>query len=144
MVSREWVLKRNCSISPRQLAMAYAGLSGASLIVASFFAWHGAWYVLGFSVAELSAVGLAFLHIGRHATDRERIALIDDCLIVELIQAEKSQQFRLNPRWTRVEPPGAYGALIALQERGVRVEVGRFLTQLKRHELAQELKRSLV
>jgi uncharacterized membrane protein len=143
MTTREWVLKRNCSISPRQLAMAYAALCAVSLVVAIFFTARGAWFVLGFAILEMAAVGLAFLQFARHATDREHIALIDDCLLVELIEAEQARQFRLDPRWTRVESPGAPNELIALEARGMRVEVGRFLTEWRRREFAQELRQEL-
>ena len=144
MVRQEWILKRNCSISPRQLAKAYMTLCAASLSVALFFTLRGAWFVLGFAILELSALGIAFLYFGRHATDREHIVLIDDCLVVELIRAEQARQFRLDPHWTRVEPPATPTALITLRAGSVHVEVGRFLTELKRHEFARELKRSLV
>jgi uncharacterized membrane protein len=143
MAKREWVLKRNCSISPRQLAMVYAALCSVSLTVAAFFTMHGAWYILGFAILEMMALGLAFLNFGRHATDREHIALIDDCLLVELIQAEQLRQFRLDPRWTRVEPPEMHSGLIGLEAKGTRVEVGRFLTEWKRREFAQELQCAL-
>ncbi|MES2537781.1 MAG: DUF2244 domain-containing protein [Pseudomonadota bacterium] len=143
MARREWVLKRNCSISPRQLAMAYAALCSISLAVALVFTLRGAWFILGFAFLEMAAVGLAFLQYGRHATDREHIALIDDYLLVELIQAEQSRQFRLDPRHTRVELPEVRGALIELKAGGMRVEVGRFLTEWKRREFAQELRQQL-
>jgi len=143
MVKREWVLKRNCSLSPRQLATGYGVLCSLALIVAGFFTLHGAWYVLGFAILELAAVGLAFLHYGRHAGDREHIALLDNYLLVELIQAEQTQQVRLDPRWTRVDPPGEYWGLIGLEAGSTRIEVGRFLTQLKRREFARELQGAL-
>jgi uncharacterized membrane protein len=143
MARREWVLKRNCSISPRQLATVYAALCSVSLGIATFFTVRGAWYVLGFAILEMSALGLAFLHYARHATDREHIALIDDCLLVELIQAEHARQFWLDPRRARVEPPGAQHELIGLEANGLRVEVGRFLTEWKRREFAQELRQEL-
>jgi uncharacterized membrane protein len=143
MASREWVLKRNCSISPRQLTMVYAALCSISFAVAAFFTLRGAWYVLGFAILEMAAVGLAFLQFGRHATDREHIALIDDYLLVELIQAEQSRQFRLDPRYTRVELPDERGGLIELEGGGMRVEIGRFLTEWKRREFAQELRQVL-
>jgi uncharacterized membrane protein len=143
MAKREWILKRNCSISPRQLAMVYTALCSVSLIIAIFFTVRGAWLVLGFAILEMSAVGLAFFQYARHATDREHIALIDDCLLVELIQRERARQFRLDPRWTRVELPDAPHELITLEAKGMRVEVGRFLTVWKRREFAQELRREL-
>ena len=143
MTQRNWIFKRNCSLTPRQLAKAYAALCLLSLSVATYFSVQGAWYIFGFSILELSAVGLAFLHYARHATDREHIALTDDCLLVELIQAEQAQQYRLDVRWARIELPGAYRDLIGLEAKGVRVEVGRFLTERKRREFAHELKHEL-
>lgn len=143
MVKREWTLSRNCSITPRQLGLAYAALCAVSLCVAIFFTWRGAWYVLGFSVLELVAVGSAFLLYARHATDRERIALTDDCLLVELIQVERVRQYRLDPQWIRVDMPESRSRLIGLESRGTRVEVGRFLTEYIRREFARELRRTL-
>ena len=143
MARREWVLSRNCSISPRQLALAYAALCVMSLIVATVFTVRGAWYVLAFAILEMSAVGLAFFLYARHAVDREHIELIDGCLLVELIQVERVRQFRLDPRHTRVEPPASRDGLIGLRANGMRVEVGRFLTERKRREFAHELRHAL-
>jgi uncharacterized membrane protein len=143
MATREWVLSRNCSMSPRQLALAYAALCAASFTIATVFTLRGAWYILCYAVVEMSAVGAAFFVYARHAADREHIALIDDQLVVELIQKEQVREFRLDPRFTRVEPPESRDGLIALEARGTRVEVGRFLTELKRREFARELRRAL-
>lgn len=143
MTKRDWVFKRNCSLTPRQLAKAYAALSLGSLSVATYFTIQGAWYIFGFSILELLAVGLAFLHYARHATDREHIALTDDCLLVELVQAERAQQYKLNVRCARIALPASHRDLIGLEARGVKVEVGRFLTERRRREFAQELKNEL-
>lgn len=143
MSSREWVLKRNCSIAPRQLAMVYAALCSVSLTVAVLFTLRGAWYILGFAVLELAAVGLAFFQYGRHATDRERIVLSEDTLLIELIQAERASPHRLNPRAARVELPDARRDLIVVEAAGVRVEIGRFQTSWRRREFAGELAQAL-
>jgi uncharacterized membrane protein len=143
MTSREWVLKRNCSITPRQLAMVYAILCSVSLTVAILFTLRGAWYILGFAVLELAAVGLAFLHYGRHAIDSERIALIEDILLIELIEAEQASLYRLSLRATRVSLPDPQRGLITVEAQGTQVEVGRFLTAWRRREFAQELEHAL-
>lgn len=144
MATREWILKKNCSISPRQLAKAYAALCVASFLVASYFVMQGAWLVMVFAILEMSAVAAAFLYFGRHATDREHIALSDAGLTVELVQAEKVLQHRMDPHRTRVTLPVLRHGLIGLEANGDRVEVGRFLTERKRKEFAQELSRELV
>lgn len=138
-MSREWILKRNCSIAPRQLAMVYAALCAVSLTVAVLFTLRGAWYILGFAVLELAAVGLAFFHYGRHATDRERIVLSEDTLLIELIQAEQVSPYRLNPRAARVELPVSHRSLIVVEAAGAKVEIGRFVTSWRRREFAREL-----
>jgi uncharacterized membrane protein len=136
----EWTLQRNCSLTPRQAARAYAVLCTLSLGVAlAFLLLHGVWIVLAFSLLELSCVGLALLLYARHALDRERIALFEGCLLVECVQAEVRSHAQLDPLWTRVLP----GALITLESRGVRVEVGRFVNEAKRRQVARELRQAL-
>lgn len=139
----EWLLKRNCSLSPRQLAIAYAVLCAASLAVALMFTLQGAWLVLAFSVFEMVVVALAFLHYARHATDHEHIALLDGCLLVETIEAGKVRQTRLDPHWTRIALPNRTQDLINLEAKGVRIEVGRHVTVAKRRQFAQELRQEL-
>ena len=143
MTTRDWVFKRNCSLTPRQLAKAYAALSVGSLSVAVYFSFKGAWYIFGFSILELSAVAVAFLHYARHATDREHIALTDEGLLVELVRAEQAQQYDLDVRKARVVPPASHRDLIGLEAGQVKVEVGRFLTERKRRAFAQELSQEL-
>lgn len=141
--NQEWVLKRNCSIAPRQLLAAYGVLCGLSVAIAGFFTWYGAWYVMGFSMLEMVLVGGAFLLFARHATDREYIALDRDWLLIELVEAEQAVSFRLDPRMARIEIPAAHHRLITIEERGIKVEVGRFLTYFKRQQFAQELRSAL-
>ena len=143
MIAREWVLKRNCSMSPRQLMLAYLVVCTGSLLVAAFFAVSGVWYVLGFSLMELLALGMAFVLYGRHASDRERITLLDGCLLIEQVQIEHVRQYRLDPRYTRVEPPGTSSRLVRLEANGIKVEIGQFLTEWKRREFARELQSAL-
>ncbi len=144
MVKREWVLKRNCSIAPHQLGQVFVILCAFSLTVALAFTLHGAWYILCFSVLELSAVGFAFLIYARHATDREHIALVEDCLLVELVQAGKTSCFKLDLHQMRINPNISGNRLVTLESQGIRVDVGRHLTEWKRHELAQQLKHALI
>jgi uncharacterized membrane protein len=145
----ECTLQRNCSMTPRQVARAYAVLCTISLAVAIAFFLKGVWIVLAFSLLELACVGLALLLYARHALDLERITLSDECLLVECVQAEVRSQSRLDPLWTRVlsaadTPPGARGrSLITLESRGVRVEVGRFVNEAQRRQVARELRQAL-
>ncbi|MDP9108862.1 MAG: DUF2244 domain-containing protein [Pseudomonadota bacterium] len=143
MDPREWILRRNCSITPRQLAGFYASLCGVSLLLAGIFTWQGAWLVLVFAVLELCVVGFALLHYARHATDREHLALIDQCLHVALIESERCREYHFDTRRLRIEVRPERHGLISLSADGTHLEVGRFLTQFKRRQFAQELRRAL-
>ncbi|WP_157050481.1 DUF2244 domain-containing protein [Herbaspirillum rhizosphaerae] len=143
MVKREWMLKRNCSIAPHQLGQVFAILCAVSLTVAFIFTLRGAWYILVFSVLELSAVGFAFLIYARHATDREYIALVEDCLLVEFVRAGKTSRFRLDLHKIRIEPAESHRKLVRLESSGIRVDVGRYLTEWKRREFALELRQEI-
>jgi uncharacterized membrane protein len=145
-MNQEWRLPRNCSLSPRQVARAYALLCCASGAVAVAFLLRGVWIILAFSFCELALVGLALLVYARHALDHERIALSDTALVVECVEAGERRRSCLDPLRTRVlEHRGAGGrhALLRLESRGVQVEVGRFVTDARRRQVAVELRAAL-
>ncbi|MGV3741278.1 MAG: DUF2244 domain-containing protein [Burkholderiaceae bacterium] len=138
-VAREWTIRRNCSITPRQLLMVYVVLCSVSFSIAIIFALRGAWYVLGFAVLEMTAVGVAFLHYGRHATDSERLELGPRSLTVTLFQAGGERRFHLNLHTIRIASPQSRDELISLEDGLVKVAVGRFLNHARRKEFAAEL-----
>ncbi|MDB5796523.1 MAG: hypothetical protein JWP36_425 [Paucimonas sp.] len=142
MQANDWILKRNCSITPRQLWQAYAAICTGSGLVALAFAIHGAWYVLAYAVLELGGVGLAFLAFGRHAADRERIALAAGELVVEVVEADRIKRFNLDARRATVETP-VRGALVTIRDAGTTVEVGRFVPEQQRRQFARELSLAL-
>ena len=143
MVQREWLLKRNCSVAPHQLVKIFTILCATSLTIALFFTLHGAWYSLFFSVLELSAVGFAFLIYARYATDREYLAIVENYLLVEVVLAGEKSCFKLDLHQVRIEPmrPGKH--LVTLVSSGTRIDVGRYLTEWKRREFAQQLERAV-
>ncbi|TCS32729.1 putative membrane protein [Paucimonas lemoignei] len=145
MNNREWLLKRNCSLTPRQSIAALGSLCLAMLgLAVPFVLLYGAWLVLVFAAMEIAALAAAFVHFARHARDRERIVLADGSLLVERVEADNVHQFRLEPNWIRVEAPRRYGDLIRLRCGGrYAVEVGRFVTVEKRKHLAEELRQAL-
>ena len=144
-MTREWTLQRNCALSPRQVAIAYAVLCSGSLAVSlAVLLLHGIWVVLAFSLLELALVGLALLIYARHALDREHIALSEACLLVDCVEADRHEQARLDPLWTRVSVGDErQRPLIKLESRGVKVEVGRFVTEARRRQVERELRQAL-
>lgn len=143
MKHHEWLLKRNCSLSPRQLAFGYVVLCILSFAVAMIFASRGAWLILVFSALEMVLVAIAFLYYARHATDREHIALTDDCLLIEIEEAGETRCTRLDRHWARVSVPVQPQDLIRVRARNVEVQVGRFATSAERQQLAHDLQQEL-
>lgn len=139
----QWTLKRNCSVSPRQLGMCFASLGAVSLAIAAFFWMRGATLVLPFAGLELLALGTAFVAYARHATDGESIRLQGRQLIVELEHGGRLEQAQFQCDWVHVEPLADDRSLIELSGRGRRVRVGRFLRPELRPLLAQEIRRAL-
>ena len=139
----EWVLKRNCSISPQQLLAGYAALCILSFGIAGFFWTYGATLVLPFAWAEMMAVGAALWVYGRHAGDRERIEFRQGRVTVELTHGSRVDRVELGPEWVSVEPRHGASSLIELSSRGRKVAVGRHLRPELRPLLAKELREVL-
>lgn len=140
----EWLSKRNCSMTPRQALLVYALLCAATLGIALVFTWRGAWMVLAFALLETAAVGAALFHYCRHALDHERIRLGEGCLLVEHADGPRRRAVRLDPSHARVSlPDTGMRTLVLIEARGVRVEIGRYLTPSARLELVRALRSAL-
>jgi len=138
-----WFLKRNCSVTPTQLAWLYASICVVSLGIASFFWMQGAKLVLPFAWLELAAVGIAFLVYARHATDGEKISLQGPRLVVELENAGRLERAEFHREWVRIEPKIGDRSLIEVSGQGCSVEVGRYVRPELRSALARELRMAL-
>ena len=142
-VGLQWVLKRNCSITPSQLFGTYLALCAVSLTIALAFTWHGASPVLAFAGIELLLVGAALLVYARHAADQERITLADGALSVEHRRGLQTARTEFRAAWVRVEPRHGEGSLVELSGDGRQSFVGRYLRPELRRPLAQELRAAL-
>ncbi len=142
-MEQHWLLKRNCSLSPRHSVLAIGALCAVLLIVGCVFALFGLWPVLAFAWLHVLALVAALLSYASHAGDRERIALTPDCLLIERVEGDRVCQTRLDPCWTRIVPPAGRFDLIHLEARGVQVDVGGFIDEPQRTQVALELRRQL-
>jgi uncharacterized membrane protein len=139
----QWLLKRNCSITPRQLVTVYSALSAVSLAIGLLFLWLGAPYVLAFAGLELVAVGAALVVFARHAADRDTLTLVGRSLHVELKRGAHVDRAEFAADWLTVEPAAGQGSLVELAGQGQRVRVGRFLRPELRAAFARELRAAL-
>jgi uncharacterized membrane protein len=139
-VLKDWLMKRNCSVSPRQFVCFYVSLALFSLAIAFVLVLAGAWLVLPFTGIELLVVGIAFAIYARHAVDYERVRLFPNRLVIEQVSAEQVTQFEFNPRWVRIEPGETPRDPIRLIARGQTIMIGQHLAQYRRAQFAGELR----
>lgn len=139
----QWVLRPNCSISPRQLLAFYLSLCLFSLAIAGLCFWQGASYVLGFTGIELVLLGAALFVFARHACDCDVLTLVGRSLLVEQRRGSHVERTDFAADWLHVEPTAGEGSLIELSGQGRRVRVGRHLQREYRSVFARELRGAL-
>ncbi len=139
----QWFLRRNCSVSPVELAWVYASLCVLSFGIGGVFWFRGATLIMPFAWLELLVVGAAFWVYARHATDGEKISLQGAQLVVELENAGKLERAEFNRDWVRVEPRTDDRSLIEVSGQGRTVQVGRYVRPELRPALAREIRMAL-
>lgn len=139
----QWFLRRNCSVTPAQLASVYLSLCALSLAISGFFWLQGATLVLPFAFLEMLMLGVAFFVYARHASDGELIILQDGRLLVELECGGKLERSEFQGHWVRVEPGACDKSLIELTGQGKTVRVGRYVRPELRPALAREIRSAL-
>jgi uncharacterized membrane protein len=140
---KDWMMKRNCSVSPRQFVGFYVSLALVSMVIATSLFLNGAWLVLPFTGIELTVVGVAFVIYARHAVDFERIRLYQNRLLIEQMNAAELTQFEFNPRWVRIETGATPREPLTIVSRGQTVRIGQHLAQHRRKQFAAELQASI-
>ncbi len=138
---QQWLLKRNCALSPAQLGYWFGTLGALSVLLAAVFAMQGAWLVVPFTALELAALAAAFVMYGRHAGDYERILVMPDRILVERFRGGRLAIEEVGTGWARVEYRG--GRPIRLVSGRTEVAIGSFLPEESRERLARELRASL-
>lgn len=142
-VQREWILKKNCSLSPAQLIAVFSTLAGLSVLVSGYWALQGAWVVVPFAVLECLALALAFLCYARHSTDREEVSLLATELVVERTVGSRTSRMVLPRSWLRVRMDEDSAGLVWCQAGSKEVPLGQFVDHEGRRRFYQELRASI-
>ena len=138
-----WLLKRNCSVTPRQMMGFYASLCAVSLVIAAGFWIQGATLIVPFTSIEVIALGIALALFARHAGDREDILLKGGRLTVECTFGTTTERAEFAQAWVRVEPVHDDGSLIELSGQGQHIAIGRYVRPELRRQLGDELRWAL-
>ncbi len=143
IASTYWLLRKNCSFSPRQVLAFYLSLTLVSFAIAGFFALKGLWMVLPFAVLDNLVLAAALLYYARHALDRECISLQGDELCVEHVNGAQVIRHCFNARWVRLEWRGRGDDKLWLCHASQSLPVGIYLTPARRRRFAHELRKAI-
>lgn len=137
----------NCSLSRRHERWVFWSLAAVTFAGASGFAALGYWFALPFAGLEIGLLAWAFEALRRRAGDYETLTIDGDRLLLEWRSGPGAAQRReMNRRWARVECDcGAPGknCHVRLCSHGRATEVGQFLSDEARLQLAATLRRRL-
>jgi uncharacterized membrane protein len=134
--------RSNLSMSLDGLTAVFVGLCAVSLLVVAWPVFLGLWPVLLAALVHLAVVGWCFRAAWRGNWARERLRLDGDELVVEQFRLGRQSRRRWPAAWTRVELlAGRFGELrVFIASQGQRQEIGAFLPQTEREELAGMVK----
>jgi uncharacterized membrane protein len=138
-----WLMKRNCSFSPKQVGGFYVSIVLFSLLVAGYFYLIGAWMILIFTSIEILAVTIALYVYTRHALDYEKITISGKQLLFERSWGGNIQQHEFNTIWTKLVRSDATGKDLVLKTSAKEVAIGFFVGVNERERFGKELERYL-
>ncbi|MDX2458269.1 MAG: DUF2244 domain-containing protein [Gammaproteobacteria bacterium] len=138
-----WVIRPNQSLSWLGAVKIYAAISLCCLGIGVFYALHGFWPVLPFAGLEVVVLGIAFYLCHARSQLREVISVNVDVVTVERGRHRAQEHWECPRAWARISlqrsPLAWYPSRLAIAFQGRQVEIGKFLTEQERCELAEEL-----
>ncbi|MCK7581446.1 MAG: DUF2244 domain-containing protein [Chromatiales bacterium] len=142
-----YVLRPNRSLSWRQNLAVFAGLCMVTLALVIPLVAMGFWLVLPFAGLELLVVGIGLYCVICRCHECEVICVAADSIRIERGRRRLSSGGCCLRTWAQVVLNGCsrqwYPSRLLIRAHGRTVEVGRFLVEEERRQLAQDLTRCL-
>lgn len=137
----------NFSLSGRGLVGSIALLGLVTLALASVLAWQGYWPILLIAVVQLALVAWVLVRAWYAAWIVERVEIDADRTRVVRVQQSGKRTWDLDTRWARVwmEPAAIrwYAPRLVIRSKNASVELGAFLSEAEKSELAAHLGQAL-
>ena len=136
---RTWLMKRNCSFSPKQVGLFYLSIVSFSLLVAFYFLFIGVWMIIIFTTIEILALTIALYIYSRHALDYEKITIIGKQLLFERSWGGKVQLEEFNTVWTKLvhKKEGRRDLVFATSTK--EVPIGYFVVANEQEQFERDL-----
>ncbi len=143
----KFVLRPNRSLSWRGVVRFFVATVVVSMTIALGLAFMGYWLVLPFSGLEMVALGTALYVVARRSHVAEVIEVTEEGVQIERGCGQPTERRRLSRYWSsvRLEKYGLGGqsSRLLICSHGHAEEVGHFLSESERQDLAVRLSRVL-
>ena len=152
MVSRSIDFDRTCrfdirpnrSLTWRQIQWFYLFMLVVLLGIAGTFALLGFWPVLPFAGLELLVLGLGLWHCAASGGEREVVDVGEELVSVRKGRGELHTVWEAQRTWVQVRLVHPqlrwYPTRLVIRSHGKQVQLGGFLNETERHQLADELR----
>jgi uncharacterized membrane protein len=138
----EFYLKRNCSISPIQLALVFVFLGLISVLIGIVFYSFGATLILPFSFLEVAALVVAYFYNALHANDYELLRIDHEKIYFESKFGFQHRKESFSKSLTRILP-SQYNNLINLSQGQRSIHFGKNIHTRLRSFLEIEIRKTL-
>lgn len=141
----EFVSRPNCSLTHAQQRRIFWGLAGLCFGIAIGFAALGYWLVLPFAGLEVGLLAWAFETMRTREGDFESVTIRGDSLVLEWHDGKRCGRREMNRHWAKVvcQCRRCGHCRLSLRSHGRETELGHFLSDEGRLELAQVLRARL-
>lgn len=138
------MIRRQRSLSVRQAALLFAAYGLLMAVIAVGFWNVGAWMISPFVGLELGAITIAICLVCRRARDYELLVIEDDRVKIVRHEGRRESCFEFQRYWTRVsltiDERAWYPSRLLIGSHGKMIEVGAYMNEAARRELARDLK----
>ena len=142
------ILTPNCSMNWRHLLVFYFLTCAVAIVIGLLFALQGQWLILPFSGIEMLVLGAVLYITSRKSNRREVITVNKDRVMIEKGRRRSEHQWIFKRCWIRLlDELGGESRprrKLALGSHGRYTEVGDFLNNIEKDELAFRLKDCII
>ena len=137
-------IRPNCSLSPRGARFFMLSVVVASLSIALPISLLGFWLVLPFAGLEIALVAWALRTSMARRFERQTIIISAQTVAIEDVAAQQSRCVEFPRHWAQVRIRAGGSPLhpsrLTVESHGRRHEIGRFLNEQERRNLAAQLR----
>lgn len=144
---RRLILRPNASLARRDARALLFAIALVMATIALGFASLGLWPVLPFSGAEWLLLVYCFRLSFRASAVQEVITVTDATILLEKGRDKPEETYRFQRAWVSLDwvksPIQGHPSSLFLRLHGKAIEVGRFLPESEREQIAHELRQIL-